>query len=87
MSQSARNDPESARLESRRDLMSNDHEDEDYGQGPPPERCCRCDGFTNVEAGYNSFFRDDSTGPYCEICFNLEPVVEAIQDANQEAWK
>ena len=47
--------------------------------------CCRCREMTRRKIhADDSLYREDGTGPYCEDCFDQEPVIEAIQNAVNE---
>ncbi len=46
------------------------------------QTCCRCGHNTSFEIGSDeALYRPDGTGPYCDDCFEQEPVIEAIEDA------
>lgn len=73
MSQHARNNPEQARLQAHRaDLAMQQYYEE---RDNPKEECYRCFEPTGRQA--------DGSGPYCENCYEIEPVIEAIKNANK----
>lgn len=71
---------EAARLEAhRQDLAMQQYYEE---RDNPKEECCRCLEPTGRTAGEDGLYRTDGSGPYCENCHEIEPVITAIQNAN-----
>lgn len=81
MSQWARENPEEARLRARREDLAMEvfYEDRDN----PKEECCRCFDATGRVPGKDGLFKSDDSGPYCEDCFNLDPLIEAVEQARK----
>lgn len=79
MSQWARQNPEEARIAARRaDLRMEVHRhNEENGN----DLCVRCGEYTKIFK-LDGLYKADDSGPYCIKCFNLEPVIEAIEKAN-----
>lgn len=81
MSQWARNNPAEAALVAR----------QEFDEWPEMierdmQECCRCHKNTSFEIGSDdALYREDGTGPYCDDCFEQEPLVEAMQNViNQQ---
>ncbi len=86
MSQRARNNPESYNWRLNQPRVPNVADDDAWCARLDMQECCRCHKNTSFKIGSDeALYREDGTGPYCDDCFEQEPVIEAIENAiNQQ---
>ena len=82
MSQSARNNPEEARLEARRADLAMEHYYTERDN--PREECVECFDYTGRTAGEDGLYRTDGVGPLCDACFNKEPLIIEMEKVTNE---
>ena len=85
MSQHARNNPQEAALSYRRQelAMGNWYERQMMDAHKNISLCVKCGGYP-AHAISDPLYREDGSGPYCEVCFHKDPLVEAIEDVRSK---